>query len=509
MSTCNLVCSRFVHEFTGPQLTSSSQNFYGGNANCADKCPQVAKNIFKDEEYARIFGDGYVFGCFYGVYNTRGESGWYGISTQGGTGMSERWSEFPCPSSCVGDGSKFKVSNATLPSSVPYILECADEPPKGSNPPNPTGVDPLGSATSVVGTSSGTDTAGNLDSFVVLTIGVVSAIVASAGIALVIYLYRKRRPKRSTNKSARATSATSSTPINQPLALVPQGQQSQEFLPIYGNAPSPMPPATIPTFPTLSGFKIVRSLHASTFDHTSEQSVLDQVESLRDKIHNLASSVISSNPDAWVVPLSLKIVGNDDKTVNIAALKSLITVEIHNTIFHHFAHNYHHTIAGVLWEKRILHKHVDNPDYRIDPTGRMILEPEAIYSILIDEANSVTPADVSKIPDPLISNKINTAVSNIMEHLSPLSTPSSSPSMFKFAVKRIVREAILLVLKLKQVDSRYRAFLPKSGEPFNEEKMSRINTGERVAFCWGSGWKKDGVEGRSVIKVLAQVWVEE
>ncbi|KAJ3115847.1 hypothetical protein HK098_006837 [Nowakowskiella sp. JEL0407] len=199
----------------------------------------------------------------------------------------------------------------------------------------------------------------------------------------------------------------------------------------------------------------------------------------------------------------------DQSSANITVLKNKITSQIYNTIFSHFHQGaYHHTIANILWEKRILHQYATNPYFRVDATGKMFLEPELIYSVLVDLATSVSPADTSTIPDPFLSNLISSCVSGIMTHLSPLETPNNSGAMFKFAVTRIVKESVVVLLKLRRCDARYTVFLPKEGDPFDSLRMSTINHGNVVAFSWGVGWEKKKDDGEDVVKILAQVWVK-
>ncbi|KAJ3121132.1 hypothetical protein HK098_003953 [Nowakowskiella sp. JEL0407] len=481
-------------------------NFYGAR-NCP-LCPEVPVNIFNSQnDYVAFFGNDSlpVYGCFFGTYKNL--HAWWGIeSTIQAPGAKPTFSPFPCSDTCVNPRQTTENCNQEFPKPSQGQKPVTNFPIATSTPTSTlllsgsplTNNQPAGAR----GSTNVPNQAPNNLPFILGGVG--GGVVLLFGIFFAVFLVQRRKNNskmRSIQTSGVPSPATSTATMLQalnnsthPPPLVSKGTFSRPV-----NTGQPL---------LLTGFKVVPSLNLSTFENESEQTVLDEVEQFRDKIHRLASSIISANPEAKLIPDYLVVPKAEETSANIAALKCLISVTIHNTIFLHFKKDYHHTMATILWEKQILHRYTSNPYYRVDSTGKMFLEPELIYAILVDLAEYAQPPDVSKIPDPFLANLINACSSTVMEHLAPLATPLNSTSMFKFAVTRIIKEAVMVTIKLKRYDARYTAFLPIQGAEFDDKRMSRINFGERVAFCWSSGWEKvkdDGEE--NVVKVLAEVWV--
>ncbi|KAJ3122140.1 hypothetical protein HK098_003086 [Nowakowskiella sp. JEL0407] len=378
-------------------------------------------------------------------------------------GSGYRYNATACPETCVSSGDS-RLNGTGYPR---YIQkDCADAltldvSSVGSGAPS--------------GDSSSNDT---------LKIGLIAGIAGLLVLIIIgsifgVYIYRKR--KNATRNNLYPVSAPPLSPAQ----------------PILPNTPI-----------QLAGYSIVPSLNVATFEHASEQSLLDEVEAIRDKIHRLASSVTSANPTALIYPSTLRIPNGEEAPANIAYLKGIISISIYHSIFKYFDEDYHNSIAKLLWSNRILNRYVNNPNFRIDPSMTMILEPERIYEVLLDLTEVSSPPDIFKIPDPNLKERVNDCVNKIMRYLTPLETDLNTGSMYKFAVTKIVKESVTTVLKLKRSDCRYTAYIPKRGDMFDEQRMSRINSGEKVLFVWGVGWEKITEESESIVKVLAQVWVK-
>ncbi|KAJ3121131.1 hypothetical protein HK098_003952 [Nowakowskiella sp. JEL0407] len=486
-NSCNATCKSTpytVLTFDGRSyLNTTILNFYGVETCASQSCPVVPQRSFRtNEDYEQYFGKAKAYGCFFGNKNPSTAENWFALYLSGTNTITAG----DCPPSCISD------ANFQYTASTPRRLSNCGSSTSTAIPPDSS---PTESTASTPGTlikaapTSGNNTIG-------IAAGVVAGVVVIAAVILGVVLIRRRKSKKKSDSGLIPPPTTSAAAL-QPLLPIPQADFA------YNEQPQSNQQRQI--IPELSGFVVVESLGVSNFQNASEQSVLDEYESFRDKIHRLASSAVSANPDASLIPGDVTVTDSDKTSASVAALKSVVSDALHNTIFSHFSPAYATTIAGILWDRRILHQYAGNPEYRVDAFGKMFLEPEHVYSLLLHLIETTNPPDIQKIPDPFIANLVNTCVSQIMPHFTPLATPSNSVAMYKFAVTKIVKEAVVLAIKLKKTDARYGSFIPLRGEKFDSKRMSKINDGERVAFCWGSGWEKVG--GEAVVKVLAQVWV--
>ncbi|KAJ3119566.1 hypothetical protein HK098_005321, partial [Nowakowskiella sp. JEL0407] len=298
---CNIQCSKFNFQLTSRTgLQVNFQNFYGFSdaspSPCNNDCPTVFAQTFDAGVYTSFFGTEKVYGCFFGTVN--GEADWWLYTLVGQNGVATAIGTGKCPSTCMSANERARFrQKGLLPAQIENCDTLFSSTAGGANATANVRISNIPSPSSFTGPksqdapSSSTPVVTN-NSTVTIASVVAAIVVAFIGAGIAYFIIRRRRTK-SHNITTRPVTPIGNTSMHS-LHRVPTvgAQPALNATQTQRTRYPPVPPGA----PLLTSYIVVPSINVASFQNSSEQSALDEIETLRDKIHGLASLVVTSNP---------------------------------------------------------------------------------------------------------------------------------------------------------------------------------------------------------------------
>ncbi|KAJ3122649.1 hypothetical protein HK098_002689 [Nowakowskiella sp. JEL0407] len=471
-------------------------NFIGGR--CASECPPLynpGDANSKTKEYIEFLSQignapTDVRGCFYGYSldeskpekPQKGYGFYYSNVTSSGTMV------YNCPTKCIEEAQNGRSAFTPIWNVDDFLPECKD-----TFPPY------LPKLTTTISTSpSVTDSQleviksnNNSETSIGAIVGgsIAGAIVIIAVVLGAVFFVRRRNLAK--NQAYRAIQTTQNVYYPPPLAPA-------------SAVPYMAPPPVVTKQLPIVGFILVPSRNISSFDHVSETSALDDVDSLNDQIHRFAYTILGMFPTASFAAKSLKSSpGLDVRAANIAGLKRIFARTLKAKVFDHFTEEYPKQLAQLLFDNKILETHRDR--CKVDDNGVMEVEPETVYYAALKLADT-KPPKFEAVPDREIAKIVQESKGAILNDISKERDVQIDEKIQK-AVEDIVAAAVLVVIKLKVTDASYSAFLPVKGAPFDGKRMRANGSGQTVVFAETCGWEKNRGE-EVIVKIPSNVWVQ-